>query len=76
MATLGLAGVEAGLTDPLRLLTGGPRLDERHRSVRAALDWSHGLLDPTDQAVLRRVAVFNGSFTAGPRPRRSPAHPP
>jgi predicted ATPase len=25
VATMGLAGVEAGLTDPLRLLTGGPR---------------------------------------------------
>jgi len=75
VATLGLAGLEAGLTDPLRLLTGGPRRDERHRSVRAALDWSHGLLDPTDQVVLRRLAVFNGSFTAE-QAEAMAAHPP
>ena len=75
VATLGLAGLEAGLTDPLRLLTGGPRRDERHRSVRAALDWSHGLLDPTGQAVLRRAAVFNGPFTAEEAAAIA-AHPP
>ena len=75
VATLGLAGLEAGLTDPLRLLTGGPRRDERHRSVRAALDWSQGLLEPTDQVVLRRVAVFNGSFTAD-QAEAVAAHPP
>jgi predicted ATPase len=75
VATMGLAGLEAGLTDPLRLLTGGPRRDERHRSVRAALDWSHGLLDPTGQVVLRRVAVFNGSFTAA-QAEAIAAHPP
>jgi predicted ATPase/DNA-binding CsgD family transcriptional regulator len=75
VATMGLAGVEAGLTDPLRLLTGGPRRDERHRSVRAALDWSHGLLDPTSQVVLRRLAVFNGSFTAA-HAEAIAAHPP
>jgi hypothetical protein len=67
--------VAAGLPDPLRRLTGGPRRDERHRSVRAALDWSHGLLDPTGQVVLRRVAVFNGSFTAA-QAEAIAAHPP
>ena len=62
--SLGLDGLEAGLADRLRLLTGGPRIDDRHRSLRSALDWSYALLDETDQAVLRRVSVFAAPFTA------------
>ncbi|BCY10448.1 LuxR C-terminal-related transcriptional regulator [Actinoplanes sp. L3-i22] len=60
---LGLDGLTAGLDDPLRMLEGGSRSDERHRSVRAALDWSHALLSADDQALLRRLAVFVAPFT-------------
>jgi predicted ATPase len=62
--SLGLDGLEAGLADRLRLLAGGPRIDERHRSLRSTLDWSHALLDEPGRAVLRRVSVFAGPFTA------------
>lgn len=62
--TLGLDGLTAGLSDQLRILAGGPRADDRHRSVRAALDWSHDLLQPQDQALLRRISVFVMPFTA------------
>ncbi len=62
--SLGLDGIEAGLADRLRLLTGGRRIDDRHRSLRSALDWSYALLDEPDQAVLRRVSVFAAPFTA------------
>ncbi|MFC7384715.1 ATP-binding protein [Sphaerisporangium rhizosphaerae] len=62
--TLGLDGITAALSHPLRMLTGGSRADERHRSVRAALDWSHALLEPDDRALLRRVSVFVAPFTA------------
>ena len=62
--SLGLDGIEAGLADRLRLLTGGPRIDDRHRSLRSTLDWSYALLDEPDQAMLRRVSVFAGPFTA------------
>ncbi|MEU8171450.1 LuxR C-terminal-related transcriptional regulator [Microbispora hainanensis] len=62
--TLGLDGITAALSHPLRMLTGGSRADERHRSVRAALDWSHALLEPADRALLRRVSVFAAPFTA------------
>jgi predicted ATPase/DNA-binding CsgD family transcriptional regulator len=65
LATLGLDGLEAGLANRLGLLAGGHRMDERHRSVRSALDWSYGLLDAADQAVLRRTSVFAGLFTLG-----------
>ena len=46
------------------LLTGGSRLDDRHRSLRSALDWSYALLDEPDRALLRRVSVFAGPFAA------------
>jgi predicted ATPase len=62
--TLGLDGLTAGLSDQLRILAGGPRADDRHRSVRAALDWSHDLLEPPDRALLRRISVFVVPFTA------------
>ncbi|GAA1390922.1 hypothetical protein GCM10009639_20100 [Kitasatospora putterlickiae] len=64
LPTLGLDGITAALSDPLRMLTGGSRADDRHRSVRAALDWSHALLEPDDQLLLRRISVFVAPFTA------------
>ncbi|UJW28528.1 LuxR C-terminal-related transcriptional regulator [Saccharothrix sp. AJ9571] len=59
----GLDGLVAGLSDRLTLLTGRGRADERHRSLRSALDWSHELLDEAARAVLRRICVFAGPFT-------------
>jgi predicted ATPase len=34
----------------------------RHQSLRATLDWSYGLLSPSEQVILRRVAVFDDRF--------------
>ncbi len=62
--SLGLDGIEAGLADRMSLLAGGHRADDRHRSLRSALDWSYALLAPEDQAVLRRLSVFAAPFTA------------
>ena len=64
VATLGLDGLGRGLADPLGLLTGGSRMDQRHRSVRAVLDWSFGLLSTDEQAAMRRASVFASPFTA------------
>jgi predicted ATPase/DNA-binding CsgD family transcriptional regulator len=64
LAARGLDGLEAALANPLGLLTGGRRVDERHRSLRSALDWSYDLLGPVDRAVLRQTAVFAAPFTA------------
>ena len=63
-AVIGLDGVRAGLGDRLRLLTGARGNDNRHRSLRDVLDWSHDLLEPTEQVVLRRLSAFAGDFTA------------
>ena len=57
--------MEAGLSDQLRLLTGGRRVDERHRSLRSTLDWSCALLAPPDQAMLRRASLAMNGQQAG-----------
>lgn len=52
------------LEDRLRLLTGGARdLPGRQQALRRTIDWSHQLLDATEQAIFRRLAVFAGGFT-------------
>jgi predicted ATPase/DNA-binding CsgD family transcriptional regulator len=38
--------------------------DERHGNLRAIADWSYRLLEPTEQAVFRRLGVFAGWFEA------------
>ena len=62
--SVGLDGLEAGLADRLGLLSGGARIDDRHRSLRATLEWSYALLPDLDRAVLRRLSVFAEPFTA------------
>ena len=61
-ATLGLDGLESGLDQRLRLLTVGPRVADRHGSLRAAISWSYDLLSADDRALLRGVAVFASWF--------------
>jgi predicted ATPase len=61
---LGLEGLRKGLDDRLRLLTThSPQALRQHRTLLAALEWSHGLLSPPEQAVFRRLGVFAGRFT-------------
>jgi predicted ATPase/DNA-binding winged helix-turn-helix (wHTH) protein len=65
MDILGLQGLAARMDDGLRILAAGRRTAaSRHRSLRATLDWSYNLLAAPEQALLRRLAVFNGSFAA------------
>jgi predicted ATPase/DNA-binding winged helix-turn-helix (wHTH) protein len=52
------------LDDRLKVLSRGRRTAlPRHRTLRAALDWSYGLLLDPERALLRRLSVFNGGFT-------------
>ena len=63
-SSLGIATVATELKQPLHLLTAGYRTGPaRQRSMRAALDWSHGLLTDKQQAALRRLSVFSGEFS-------------
>ncbi len=51
------------LDERFRLLDAGPRsLRPRHRSLRATIEWSHDLLDPAEQVLFRRLAVFAGEW--------------
>ncbi|MBA3476287.1 MAG: hypothetical protein H0T10_05970 [Actinobacteria bacterium] len=36
---------------------------DRQRTLRATIEWSYDLLDPDEQKLLRRLAVFSGSFS-------------
>jgi predicted ATPase/DNA-binding CsgD family transcriptional regulator len=49
------------LADRFGLLTTGNRTaPPRHRTLRATIDWSHDLLTPHEQVLLRRLSVFAG----------------
>jgi predicted ATPase/DNA-binding winged helix-turn-helix (wHTH) protein len=60
-----------GLAETVQLVEGAHVMDlegrrtapSRHRNLRAMLDHGHDLLDETDRAVFRRLAVFEGEFS-------------
>ena len=65
---LSVEELRARLGDRLRVLTGGSRIAlPRHRTLRATLDWSYGLLAEPERILLRRLAVFAGGWTLGGR---------
>ena len=52
-----------GLEHSLRLLTGGSRLVmARQQTIEASIAWSHNLLAPSEQVLLRRISVFAGGW--------------
>jgi predicted ATPase/class 3 adenylate cyclase len=52
------------LSSRLKLLTGGARdLPERQRTLRATIEWSHALLNESEQLLFGRLAVFSGGRT-------------
>lgn len=60
---LGVSGLVTALGDRLQLLRHGRRTARhRHRTLNATLAWSYDVLEPDEQAVLRRLAVFAGPF--------------
>ena len=61
---LGVEGLRSRLHERFNVLTGGSRVVlRRHQTLRATLEWSHGLLTPDEQTVFRRLGVFAGGFT-------------
>jgi predicted ATPase/DNA-binding SARP family transcriptional activator len=62
LRTLAPADMLARLDEPLVLSGGSRGAAERHRSLRAAIDWSFDLLTPAEQHVLLALAPFVGSF--------------
>jgi predicted ATPase len=52
------------LQNRFQLLTGGSRAGPaRHRTLQAAIDWSHDLLGNDERTLFSRVSVFAGSFS-------------
>ena len=65
LAMLKPGEIAARLENVFRLLTGGSRTAlPRQQTLRATIDWSHSLLRPAEQIVLRRLAVFADGCTA------------
>lgn len=62
-SVLSPAEILARLEDRFRLLISSPRsAAARHRTLRAAVDWSYDLLDEQERALFRRLSVFAGGF--------------
>lgn len=56
--------IAARLDDRFRLLTAGSRTAlPRHQTLRAMVDWSHGLLSEPERGLFRRLSVFAGGWT-------------
>ncbi len=61
--TLAPSDLLARLDQRLDLLTGGRRTSpERHRTLRATIQWSYDLLAPAQQRLFQRLSVFAGPF--------------
>ena len=45
------------------LATGGRGVPPRHRTLEAAIDWSHQLLDEGQRTLFRRLGIFEGGWT-------------
>jgi predicted ATPase/DNA-binding winged helix-turn-helix (wHTH) protein len=62
--TLGVSALAALMDHQLDVLGAERRdLPQRQRTLRATLEWSHRLLRPIEQTVLRRLGVFAGGFS-------------
>ncbi len=60
----GVSALARRLDNMFAVLTQGRRFAlPRHQTLRATLDWGYNLLSPTEQAVLRGVAIFRATFT-------------
>jgi non-specific serine/threonine protein kinase len=68
MEAMSVQDVLSRLDARFRLLSGDGRANGaranggRHRTLHAALDWGHQLLDDQERRVFRRLAVFGGGF--------------
>jgi predicted ATPase len=64
--TLTLAEIDAGLSDRFALLSHGPRLSpDRHRTLRALIDWSWDTLTDAERVALRASSVFPDGIGIG-----------
>ena len=63
LGTMSAREIVARLDDRLRLLAADGHLEvARHRTLHAALDWGHALLDDRQRQLFHRLSVFAGGF--------------
>ncbi len=62
-ALLSTGQLLARLGSRLDLLRGGRDADVRQQTLRATIQWSYDLLEPGEQSLLARLAVFRGGCT-------------
>jgi predicted ATPase len=64
--TMTVGEIAGRLDERFRLLTGSRRRSvERHQTLRAAVEWSHELLDDVERAVFAGLGVFVSDFDLG-----------
>jgi predicted ATPase/class 3 adenylate cyclase len=64
IGALDVREIVSRLDDRFRLLTGGSgRTLGRQQTLLATVEWSHDLLRPAEQTLLRRLATMSGSFS-------------
>lgn len=64
IGVLDVREIVSRLDDRFRLLTGGSgRTLGRQQTLLATVEWSHDLLRPAEQMLLRRLATMSGSFS-------------
>ena len=63
VSVLNVNQIQERLDHRLDLLISTARADERHRTLRAAIDWSYDLLSPSERLLLQRLTLFIAGFT-------------
>ncbi len=62
VSVLSVKQIQERLDRRFDLLISTTRADERHRILRAAIDWSYDLLSASERLLLQRLAVFTAGF--------------
>jgi non-specific serine/threonine protein kinase len=66
VGALSVEQIAERLSDSLRLLTGGGRMDPpKQQTLRGTMDWSYQLLAEPERKLFRRLSVFAGGWTLG-----------
>ncbi len=63
VSVLNVNQIQERLDRRLDLLVSTARADERHRTLRAAIDWSYDLLSASERLLLQRLTLFTAGFT-------------
>lgn len=63
LPTLGIGNLHRRLKERFVLAGGGRDLPARQRTMPATVAWSFDLLEPSEQVLLRRIAMFAGGLT-------------